>query len=67
MLENIGEYKKYKYYLVFNGGKELTFETDTDIRTVEREKVNGAVFVNIENKYTINISQLKSLKVRVKR
>ncbi|MEI4768681.1 hypothetical protein WAX74_03285 [Psychrobacillus sp. FJAT-51614] len=56
---------KYKFYLVFQGGKELAFETNTDIRTAKREFINGSIFVSTENNYTINISQLTSLKVKI--
>lgn len=65
ILREISGLKKYKFYLVFQGGKELAFETNTDIRTAKREFVNGNIFVTTENKYTINISKLKSLKVKI--
>lgn len=64
-LYNAGELKKYKFYLKFKGGHNLIFETNTDIRTAERNKVNGGLFVDTENNYTINLAQLESLNVQI--
>lgn len=64
-LRNTGELKKYKFYLKFKGGHNLIFETNTDIRTAERNKVNGGLFVDTENNYTINLAQLESLNVKI--
>lgn len=57
--------KKYKFHLVFHDGHKLSFETNTDIRTAKREKINGGIFITTENKYTINISKIKSLGVEI--
>lgn len=65
ILRNSGELKKYKFYLKFKGGHNLIFETNTDIRTAERNKVNGGLFVDTENNYTINLAQLESLNVKI--
>ncbi len=64
ILRNAGEFKKYKFYLRFKGGHNLIFETNTDIRTAERNRVDGGVFVETENSYTINLTQLEKLNVK---
>ncbi len=65
ILRNTGELKKYKFYLKFKGGNNLIFETNTDIRTAERNKVDGGIFVETENSYTINLAQLEKLNVKI--
>ena len=65
ILRNAGELKKYKFYLKFKGGNNLVFETNTDIRTAERNRVDGGIFVETENSYTINLAQLEKLKVKI--
>ncbi|MEK3978476.1 hypothetical protein MKY37_05195 [Psychrobacillus sp. FSL K6-2836] len=64
-MRKAGELKKYKFHLKFKGGNNLIFETNTDIRTAERNKVNGGLFVDTENNYTINLAQLESLNVKI--
>lgn len=65
ILPKADELKKYKFYLKFKGGHNLIFETNTDIRTAERNKVNGGQFVDTENNYMINLAQLESLNVKI--
>ena len=65
ILRSAGETKKYKFYLKFKGGHSLVLETSTDIRTAERDKVNGGLFVDTENNYTINLAQLEKLNVKL--
>ncbi|TQR18280.1 hypothetical protein [Psychrobacillus soli] len=59
------ELKKYKFLLIFKGGNHLIIETNTDIRTAKREEINGAIFIRIENQYTINLAQIESIKVKI--
>lgn len=66
-LGSISQMKKFKYYLTFKGGHDLVFETDTDLRKAKKDKINGGTFVVTENQYTINISQLKSIKVKIQK
>lgn len=66
-LEKFNELKKYKFYLTFKGGNHLVFETNTDIRKARREVVNGGIFVDTENEYTINLAQVKSLHVKIQK
>ncbi len=66
-LKNVDEIKKYKFLLSFHDGHQLLFETNTDIRTAEREYINGGMFVETENKYTINLNQVARIQVKKQR
>ncbi|MBD7943125.1 MULTISPECIES: hypothetical protein [Psychrobacillus] len=66
-MENVDEIKKYKFLLSFHDGHQLLFETNTDIRTAEREYINGGMFVVTDNQYTINLNQVARIQVKKQR
>jgi TRAP-type uncharacterized transport system substrate-binding protein len=56
--------KKYSVYVLFNNGKDVQFETDTDVRKVPTVHINGGNFIITEDKEAIiNVDQIKGMKV----
>ena len=55
--------KKYSVHVSFNNGTDMQFETDTNVKSVEPQYINGGEFIVTENEYVINVNQVKEMKI----
>ncbi|MEK4760739.1 hypothetical protein MHH85_10830 [Viridibacillus sp. FSL E2-0187] len=51
--------KKFYVNVIFNGGKNFDFYTNTDIRKSPRIEINGAQMAITEEEYCINMRQVQ--------
>lgn len=55
--------KKYSVYVLFNNGQDMQFETDTNVKMVMPQYINGGRFIVTENQYVINADEIKKLDI----
>lgn len=55
--------KKYSVHVAFKNGKEMQFETNTNVKSAEPQYINGGEFIVTENEYVINVQQVKEMNV----
>lgn len=55
--------KKYSVYVLFKGGQDLQFETDSNVKLLQPQIIDGARFIVTENEYVVNLDQVEKLEM----
>lgn len=55
--------KRYSVYVLFKNGQDMQFETNTNVLLLQPIHINGAEMIMTEEKYGINLAQVKDLEV----
>lgn len=55
--------KKYAVYVVFKDGRDMQFDTDTNMLHLKQIRVNGARMLITPEQYGVNLNHVKKLEV----
>lgn len=55
--------KRYSVYVHFKNGRDMQFETNTNVLLLQPVNVNGAEMIMTEEQYGINLAQVEELEV----
>lgn len=55
--------KNYKVFVVFKNGQELSFETNTNVRTSKRMDIGGEKFIVTDEQHVIGVNAVKKMVV----
>jgi hypothetical protein len=55
--------KKYSVYILLSNGKDIQFETDTDVENVPTVHINGGDFIKTVEDHLVNVNYIKEMNV----
>lgn len=55
--------KKYSVYIEFKDGRDMQFETDTNVLELQPMHINGAEMIMTPEQYGVNLIHVKKMEV----